>query len=60
MSANADATNSGVAPEALKTKLEEQLEATYVEIEDMSGTFDSIYDHKFGDFMVCCTRISQS
>lgn len=32
------AASSGVTPEAIKTKLETELGATWVEIEDMSGT----------------------
>jgi hypothetical protein len=34
--------SSGVTPEAIKTKLETELSATWVEIEDMSGTFRSL------------------
>lgn len=34
-----NAATSGVTPEAIKQKLESNLGATHVEIEDMSGTY---------------------
>lgn len=36
--ASGGANNSGVTMEGIKTKLEDGLAATYVEIEDLSGT----------------------
>ena len=35
--ATQSAPDSGVAPDVIKRKLEEALEATYVEVEDLSG-----------------------
>lgn len=34
--------SSGVTPDSLKTKLEEKLEASHVDIQDMSGIFTMI------------------
>jgi len=35
-----EAASSGITPEGIRTRLEEGLGATHVEIEDMSGRFD--------------------
>jgi len=39
-----NAANSGVTPEAIKQKLEANLGATHVEIEDMSGGCGQMYE----------------
>jgi len=40
-----NAASSGVTPDAIKQKLEQNLGATHVEIEDMSGKFLSCYNN---------------
>ena len=41
--ASATADSSGVTPDAIKTKLERELEAIHVEVEDMSGKLKKIH-----------------
>jgi hypothetical protein len=49
---------SGVTMEGLKKKLEEGLGATYVEIEDLSGTFSHIiYLQKFRPTLGVCVEV---
>jgi hypothetical protein len=54
-----NAANSGVTPESIKQKLESSLGATYVEIEDLSGTLHnhdvSLLLHLSG-IKCCCSK----
>lgn len=48
---------TGITPELLKEKLESQLEATHVEIQDMSGK-NFLWDSSdLKRLMVCCRRL---